>query len=79
MASFNISKASAVNMAKWRVQLKLNAPGLGIVEKMGLNAALSGGIEKIFDEVYDLGFSISARDDNQDHMQWLQAGSIVKE
>ncbi len=79
MGSYNITKASAINMAKWRVAIKANDPATTFIEKVGLNAALSGGIEKIFDEVYGLGFSISAKDDNPKHQEWLEARSIIKE
>jgi len=78
MASYNITKASAIHMAKWLVQQEVGQANM--MRKIALNAALNGGIEEIFSKVYDeLGFSISAREDNPTHQQWLQAKAIIKE
>ncbi len=80
MASYNITKESAIHMAKWLVKQEADDPRTGMMRKIGLNTALNGGIEEIFNKVYDeLGFSISAREDNPTHQQWLQNGSLIKE
>lgn len=76
---FNITHESAVHVAKYYVKLKADDPATGFVERMALNAALSNGkIEEIFEMLRSLGFSISGREDNPTHQEWLRQGSIVR-
>ncbi len=75
---FNITRQSAINLAKWRVQER--AARADFLTKIALESALKNGkIDEIFDELYQLGFGISAREDNPTHQQWLRENRIIKE
>jgi len=76
--SFDIDKASAVNVAMWRVAQIAKDPATPLMRRLGLQAALNGGLQEIMDEVYGMGFSISADRANPLHQKMLQAGSIVE-
>jgi hypothetical protein len=75
-----ITKASAINVATWHVERLSRSPETPVFKSLALKAALAGGnIAEIIDEVYKLGFVISMDLDNPNHIQMLNARSIVKE
>jgi hypothetical protein len=78
--SFDITKESAANVAAWRVAQIAKDPATPIMRRVGLQAAISQGyLTEIFDEVYGLGFKISADENDPLHVKMLAAGSIVRD
>ena len=77
--SFEIDRASAVNLAEWRVQQLASDSSTPMLKRVALNAAINGGhLKEIFDEVYGMGFCLSADRNNPLHRRMLEAGSIVE-
>lgn len=80
MRRLAITRDSAVNLTKWRVGQIAADHATPTFKRFALNSAISGGnIEEIIDEVYKMGFAISADQDNPLHQKMLAAGSIVQE
>ena len=77
--SFEIDQASAVNLAEWRVKQLAADSRTPMLKRVALNAAINGGnIKEIIDEVYGMGFALSADRNNRLHQQMLAAGSIME-
>ncbi len=73
--SADITRKSAVNIAKWRIGdlLKTDA-SLGAMQKMALRMALSegGAVEQIADILYDCGLKLSVDMNNPEHQSWIK-------
>jgi hypothetical protein len=77
---FEITQTSALNVAAWRVAQIADDPATPMLRAIGLKTAISQGyLKEIFDEVYGMGFKISADENNPLHKKMLEAGSIVRE
>lgn len=69
-----ITRTSAVNIAKWRIQDMLDTDkSLSMMQAFALRTALAdgGAIEQIADILYDCGLKITVDKNNPTHQDWL--------
>ncbi len=72
--SVDITKKSAVNIAKWRISELLKTGRFGVFESTALKMALANGgaVEQIADILYECGLKISVDKNDPDHQLWLK-------
>lgn len=74
-----IDKASAVSLAKWRIQQVIDDPTTGMLRRFALKTALKpgGGVDEIASMLYDMGIRLSIDSGNPVHAQWLANGAAI--
>ncbi len=73
-----ITKGSAISIAKWRIGDMLKNDKLNMIQKYTMGAALAdgGGVDQIGNILYDLGLKLSIDTENPVHKSWLESGAV---
>jgi hypothetical protein len=75
-----ITHESAVNMARWFAQQKVEASETNALLAMGLNAALSSNVlDDLFREMERMGFRLCADEKNPTVRTYLASRAVVKD
>lgn len=73
-----ISRDSAIGIAKWRISELVRDPKLTVIQKFAMNSALAdgGAVDQIGTMLYDLGLKLSIDQNNQSHQEWVKSGAV---
>ncbi len=73
-----ITRDSAVGIAKWRIGDLAKDPDVSMMQKFWMTSALAKGgvVEQIGNILYDLGLKLSIDQDNPEHAQWIKDGAV---
>lgn len=77
-----ISKASAANIAKWRIrEIMADDKNMPLFRRMAMQSAVQdgGGVDEIAAILYDLGLRISIDQNNAEHAAWINGGVVALE
>ncbi len=76
-----ITQASAVSIAKWRIKELLKTGNIPMFQRLGMQASLAqgGGVDQIGEMLYSMGIRLSIDGNNPEHFEWIKQGSVVVE